>query len=123
EVLPAIRAHLVKRGFDGVEVRPVDGNGYPPTTTPADAPLVKTALGVYGRLGIQPIVWPRGGGSWPGHLFTGEPLKLPAMHFGLGYGQGPHAPDELYVIESSNPKIHGFDGAVRSFVDLLYALA
>ncbi len=33
------------------------------------------------------------------------------------------APDEYYVIESSNPKIVGFDGAVMSFVEYLYELA
>ena len=27
------------------------------------------------------------------------------------------------VIESSNPKVQGYDGAVMSFVDYLYALA
>jgi hypothetical protein len=27
------------------------------------------------------------------------------------------------VIESSNPKVRGWDGAVRSFVDYLYELA
>jgi hypothetical protein len=33
------------------------------------------------------------------------------------------APDEYYVIESANPKIQGFDGAVMSFVEYLYKLA
>src|SRR5436309_3278438 len=56
-------------------------------------------------------------------LFTPEPLKLPAGHFGLGHGSGAHAPDEYFVIESSNPKVMGWDGAVRSFVDYLYELA
>ena len=31
--------------------------------------------------------------------------------------------DEYFVIESSNPKVAGWDGAVRSFVDYLYELA
>jgi acetylornithine deacetylase/succinyl-diaminopimelate desuccinylase-like protein len=123
DVLPAIRAHLQKRGFDGVEVRPLDGAGYGPTTTPVDAAIVQRALAVYRKAGNDPIVWPRSGGSWPGYLFTGEPLRLPALHFGLGYGEGAHAPNELYVIESSNPKIQGYDGAVKSFVDFLYAFA
>lgn len=30
---------------------------------------------------------------------------------------GPHAPDEYYVIESANPNVHGFDGAVMSFME------
>jgi hypothetical protein len=62
-------------------------------------------------------------GSWPGYVFTGEPLNLPAGHFGLGHGNGAHAPDEYLIIESSNPKVRGFDGAVRSQVEDLYELA
>ena len=36
---------------------------------------------------------------------------------------GAHAPDEYYLIESTNPKVQGLDGAVASFVEYLYALA
>ena len=68
-------------------------------------------------------LWPRSAGSWPGYVFTGEPLHLPAGHFGLGHGSGAHAPDEYFVIESANPKVQGMDGAVRSFVDYLYEIA
>jgi acetylornithine deacetylase/succinyl-diaminopimelate desuccinylase-like protein len=50
-------------------------------------------------------------------------LKLPAGHFGLGHGSGAHAPDEYYVIESTNPKVQGMDGAVLSFAQYLYELA
>ena len=56
-------------------------------------------------------------------MFTGEPLKLPAAHFGLGHGSGAHAPDEYFVIEAANPKVRGWDGAVGSYVDYLYELA
>ena len=34
-----------------------------------------------------------------------------------------HAPDEYHVIEPSNPKIRGMDGATRSFVEYLFGLA
>jgi hypothetical protein len=80
-------------------------------------------MAVYKRGGLDPILWPRNAGSYPGYVFTAEPLKLPAAHFGLGHGSGAHAPDEYYVIESSNAKVQGWDGAVRSFVDYLYELA
>jgi hypothetical protein len=57
-------------------------------------------------------------------IFAGEPLKLgSAANSGLGHGNGAHAPDEYYVIESANPKIQGFDGATMSFVEYLYELA
>ena len=59
----------------------------------------------------------------PAYVFTGEPLNLAAGHFGLGHGSGAHAPDEYYVIESTNPNVQGFDGAVMSFVEYLYELA
>jgi acetylornithine deacetylase/succinyl-diaminopimelate desuccinylase-like protein len=117
----ALKAHLAKRGFGDVEVNP--SGGYDPTGTSADASLIRAELSVYRRSGLDPILWPRNAGSYPGYVFTGEPLKLPAAHFGLGHGSGAHAPDEYLVIESSNPKVMGWDGAVRSFVDYLYELA
>ena len=84
---------------------------------------MRAAAQVYRRSGIDPIFWPRRGGSWPGYVFTGEPLKLPAGHFGLGHGMRAHAPDEYYLIESHESEDGGIDGAVRSYVDYLYALA
>jgi hypothetical protein len=78
---------------------------------------------VYRKNGIETILWPRLGGSWPGYIFTSAPLKLPAGHFGTGHGSGAHAPDEYYLIESSNPKIQGMDGATLSHVQFLYELA
>ena len=78
---------------------------------------------MYRRLGVDPVIMPRIAGSWPGYVFTGEPLRLPAGHFGMGHGSGAHAPNEYYVIESSNPKVMGMDGAVKSHVEFLYQLA
>jgi len=121
DALAALKAHLAKRGFGDLEVRMT--GGYDPTSTPADAALIRAQLAVYRRGGSEPVLWPRTAGSWPGYVFTGEPLRLAAGHFGLGYGTGAHAPDEFYVIESKDARIQGFDGAVRSFVDYLYELA
>jgi acetylornithine deacetylase/succinyl-diaminopimelate desuccinylase-like protein len=121
ESLAAVKAHLAKRGFGDIEVNM--SGGYDPTSTPANAALIRAATNVYRRSGVDPIVMPRLAGSWPGYVFTGEPLRLPAGHFGLGHGDGAHAPDEYYVIESSNPKVQGLDGAVQSYVEYLYELA
>jgi acetylornithine deacetylase/succinyl-diaminopimelate desuccinylase-like protein len=117
----ALKAHLAKRGFGDIEVNP--SGGYDPTSTEAESAIIKATMNVYRRSGLDPILWPRNAGSYPGYVFTGEPLKLPAAHVGLGHGSGAHAPDEYYVIEPSNPKVMGWDGAVRSFVDYLYELA
>jgi acetylornithine deacetylase/succinyl-diaminopimelate desuccinylase-like protein len=121
DCLKKLRAHLDKRGFQDIEVNM--SGGYGPNTTSPDAPLIRAEVATYERYGIQPLLWPRLGGSWPGYVFTEAPLKLAAGHFGLGHGSGAHAPDEYYVIESSNPKIQGFDGAARSFVEYLGELA
>jgi len=121
EAAAALKAHLAKRGFGDIEVN-VTG-GYDPTSTPIDSMISRAEKAVYNRAGIEPIELPRLAGSWPGYVFTGEPLKMPASHFGLGHGSGAHAPDEYYLIESSNPKVRGMDGAVLSHVEYLYELA
>src|SRR5213083_2351444 len=121
EALAALKAHLAKRGFGDIEVNMT--GGYDPTSTPRDAVLIKVQEAVYRRSQIDPIVLPRNAGSWPGYVFTGDPLRLPAGHFGLGHGSGAHAPDEYYVIESKNPKVQGMTGAVRSYVEYLYEVA
>jgi acetylornithine deacetylase/succinyl-diaminopimelate desuccinylase-like protein len=117
----ALKAHLAKRGFGDIEVNP--SGGYDPTSTSADAPLIRAQMAVYKRSGLDPILWPRNAGSFPGYVFTGAPLRLAAGHFGLGHGSGAHAPDEYFVIESGNPKVAGWDAAVASFANHLDELA
>jgi acetylornithine deacetylase/succinyl-diaminopimelate desuccinylase-like protein len=119
--LAALKAHLAKRGFGDIEVNM--SGGYDPTTTDANSSLIRAQAAVYRKAGLDPILWPRLAGSWPGYIFTGDPLRLPAGHFGLGHGSGAHAPNEYYVIESANPKIQGIAGAIRAQVDYLYELA
>lgn len=121
EALASLKAHLVKQGFSDIEVNMT--GGYDPNSTSADSGIIKTELKVYRNAGIDPIMLPRSPGSWPGYVFTGDPLRLPAGHFGLGHGEGAHAPNEYYLIESANPKVQGIDGAVRSYVEFLYAMA
>jgi acetylornithine deacetylase/succinyl-diaminopimelate desuccinylase-like protein len=120
DTLAKLKAHLAKHGFSDIEVNM--SGGYNPTQTDADSKLIKTQLATYRKLGLDPQLWPRSAGSWPGYVFTDAPLSLAAGHFGLGHGTGAHAPDEYYLIESTNPKIQGLDGVVASFVEYLYAL-
>jgi acetylornithine deacetylase/succinyl-diaminopimelate desuccinylase-like protein len=116
-----LKAHLASRGFGDLEVKMT--GGYDPNSTSPESRLIRAELKVYERAGIQAILWPRLAGSWPGYVFTNPPLKLPAGHFGLGHGQGAHAPDEYFLVESSDPKLHGLDDMVRSYVDYLFELA
>jgi acetylornithine deacetylase/succinyl-diaminopimelate desuccinylase-like protein len=121
EALEALKKHLAKRGFGDIEVKMT--GGYDPTTTSPDSAIIRSIQAVYRKNGIDAILWPRLAGSWPGYVFTGAPLKLAAGHFGTGHGSGAHAPDEYYVIESTNPKVHGMDQAALMHVQMLHELA
>jgi hypothetical protein len=115
DTLAKLKGHLASHGFGDIEVNM--SGGYNPTQTDPDSKLIKAQLATYLELGLDPQLWPRSAGSWPGYIFTESPLSLPAGHFGLGHGTGAHAPDEYYLIESTNPKVKGLDGAVASFVE------
>jgi acetylornithine deacetylase/succinyl-diaminopimelate desuccinylase-like protein len=119
--LELLKQHLAKHGFGDIEVNM--SGGYDPTETPADSTLIRAMTASYRKAGIDPLLWPRLAGSWPGVTFTGAPLHLPAGQFGLGHGDGAHAPDEYFIIESANPKVAGMDGAVQSYVELMRACA
>ncbi len=121
DAFAALKAHLAKHGFGDIEVNM--SGGYDPTTSSPDSPLIKAQVATYKARGIDALLWPWNAGSYPGYIFTNPPVSLAAGHFGLGFGTGAHAPDEYYVIESTNPKVQGYDGAVMSFVEYLYELA
>lgn len=121
DAVAALKAHLAKRGYGDIEVN-VTG-GYDATSTAADARLIQAQLATYRQAGLDPLLWPRIAGSYPGFVFTQAPVSLPSGHFGLGHGGGAHAPDEYFLIESTNPALRGYDGAVLSYVDYLYELA
>jgi acetylornithine deacetylase/succinyl-diaminopimelate desuccinylase-like protein len=116
-----LRAHLDKKGFPDVEVN-ISG-GYDPTETAEDSKVIRAQLATFKKAGIPASLYPRSPGSWPGAVFTGPPLKLPAGQFGLGYGQGAHAPDEFFLVESSNPKLAGLNDATMGYADFLYQMA
>ena len=119
--LQLLKDYLAKKGFGDIEVNM--SGGYDPNQTSPDTKLIQAQMSTYKKLGQDPLLWPRSAGSWPGYIFTNPPLSLPAGHFGLGHGTGAHAPNEYYLIDSTNPKVAGIDGAVSSFVEYLYALA
>ncbi len=116
-----LKAHLAKRGYGDIEVK-VTG-GYDPTQTDENSSLIKASSSVYAAEGMPVSLSPRLAGSWPGYIFTSPPVSLPAGHFGTGHGSRAHAPDEYYVIESSNPAVHGMAEATLAYVKHLYALA
>lgn len=120
DAVAALKAHLNNHGYGDIEVK-VSG-GYDATSTSADSRLMQAQVKVLKAAGLKPTLWPRNAGSYPGFIFTNPPLNLASGHFGLGHGSGAHAPDEYMLIESSNPAVRGYDGAVMSFIDYLYEL-
>jgi acetylornithine deacetylase/succinyl-diaminopimelate desuccinylase-like protein len=121
EAVAKLRAHLDKRGFTDVETN-VSG-GYDPTETAEDSRIIRAELATYRRAGVKATLNPRLAGSWPGAMFTAPPLSLPAGHFGLGHGSGAHAPNEYYVVDSTNPKVAGITDATLGYVDMFYQVA
>jgi len=121
EAATKLKAHLAKHGYADIEVK-VTG-GYDPTQTDENSSLIKASVSVYRHEGMPVSLSPRLAGSWPGYIFTGPPVSLPAGHFGTGHGSRAHAPDEYYVIESNNPAVQGMAEATLSYVMHLYALA
>jgi acetylornithine deacetylase/succinyl-diaminopimelate desuccinylase-like protein len=121
EAVRKLRAHLDKRGFKDVEVN-VTG-GYDPTETAEDSKIIRAQLATYKRAGVKATLNPRLAGSWPGAVFTAPPLSLPAGHFGLGHGSGAHAPNEYYVVESTNPKVADLTEATLGYVDMFHQIA
>jgi len=121
EAVGKLKAHLAKRGFGDIEV--IVSGGYGPTESPEDSVIVRAAEATLEKAGIEHNLFPRRAGSWPGVVFTGPPLRMAAGHFGVGRGGGAHAPDEWLLIESSDPKVAGYEQQAVAFVDYLYEVA
>lgn len=121
EAVTKLKAHLAKRGFSDIQVN-VSG-GYSPTETDETSPLIKAEQATLKEAGIEQTLSARSAGSWPGVVFTGDPLRLPAGQFGSGRGGGAHAPNEWFLIDSSNPKVAGFAEQAKLYADLLYQVA
>ncbi|MGQ0559537.1 MAG: M20/M25/M40 family metallo-hydrolase [Sphingosinicella sp.] len=121
DCLPKLRAHLAARGFGDIEVNM--SGGYDPNETVEDARVIRAQQAVLTRAGVTWSLFPRSAGSWPGFVFTGDPLRKPAGQFGLGHGGGAHAPDEFFIIESRDARVAGLREATMGYVDFLYEMA
>ena len=121
EAVHKLKAHLEKRGYGDIEV--IVSGGYSPTQSPEDSVIVRAAEKTLAQAGIEYSLFPRRAGSWPGVVFTGPPLNLPAGHFGVGRGGGAHAPDEWLLIDSDNPRVAGYEQQAVAYADYLYAVA
>ena len=118
----SIRSEIEKRHDESIH-RFQDWVRNPSIAAEDRAAPIQAQIDVLNRAGIEPAIMPRIAGSYPGYVFTGEPLRLAAGHFGLGHGSGAHAPNEYFVIEPSNPNVADWDTAVASYAAYLFALA
>ncbi|WP_155923861.1 MULTISPECIES: M20/M25/M40 family metallo-hydrolase [unclassified Mesorhizobium] len=121
ELLSKLNTHLRTHGFGDIEVN-VTG-GYDPTEIDEDTAIIRAQRAVLTRVGVEHTLVPRAPGSWPGVIFTARPLNVPACGFGLGRGGNLHAPDEFIIVESTDPKVAGFDEATIGFIEYLYQIA
>jgi acetylornithine deacetylase/succinyl-diaminopimelate desuccinylase-like protein len=121
EAVGKLKALLARRGFGDIEV--IVSGGYSPTESPEDSVVVQAAAATLRKAGVEHSLFPRRAGSWPGVVFTGPPLNMAAGHFGVGRGGGAHAPDEWLLIESSDPKVAGYEQQAVMFADYLYEVA
>jgi len=121
EAMKKLRAHLDKHGFADVEMN-VSG-GYDPTETDENSRLIRAEVATYKTLGVRPNLNVRLAGSWPGGTFTQPPVSVPVGRFGLGTGGNAHAPDEYFLIDSTNPRVAGLVDATMGYVEFLYTFA
>jgi len=94
--LPAIRHHLDKRGFEGIDVRASrQTSPWGATRLDPDHPwVVWAAESIERTLGTRPVRLPNLGGSLPNDAFAGV-LGLPTVYVPHSYpGCSQHAPDE-----------------------------
>ena len=67
------------------------------------------------------LIWVAG--SAPFYQFT-ERLGIPMVPYGIGFGTGAHAPNEVMLITPKDGvPVAGLAEIEKSYVDFLYALA
>ena len=119
--LTNIRFFLDANGYQDIEIRKL--SGYPAAQTSIEAPLVRAAIGVSRKYGQIPAVNPRIPGSAPFYQFT-ERLQLPMIPWGMGFGNGAHAPNEIMLIEPAEGSgAAGLAEIEKAYADFFYALS
>ena len=102
DILPALRRHLDKHGFENVEVTPADRVFFKATRLDPDAPWVTfVAKSLTETTGKAPHILPNLAGSLPNDTFS-EVLGLPTVWVPHSYrGCSQHAPNEHVLKDSS----------------------
>jgi len=117
EVLPKIRRHLDKHGFQEVRIVELE-EGYGWAKTSVKEPAAQALIKAYREFGYEPEVWPHIAGSAPFCMFNREPLNLPFVTGGIGHGGRAHAPNEYIVVQEGGPT-GGLPTLEKSYVAIL----
>ena len=100
DILPALRRHLDREGFDKVKIVAHSRNSFPATRLDPDHPMVRFATAsIEKSVGTAPDILPNLGGSLPNDCFA-EVLGLPTIWVPHSYaGCSQHAPNE-HILKS-----------------------
>ena len=95
DIVPALRRHLERAGFDMVSVTPAREGFFPATRLDPQHPWVRwTEQSIARTAGVKPAILPNLGGSLPNDVFS-ETLGLPTVWVPHSYaGCSQHAPNE-----------------------------
>ncbi|TMK26946.1 MAG: M20/M25/M40 family metallo-hydrolase [Actinobacteria bacterium] len=114
KVTTLLRAHLDRRGFEDVEIRP--GHGEPPSRWPTDSVTAKAAVDACrDTYGTEPVVYPLLAGSGPMAQVC-DALAIPAAGFGSGNAASAnHAPNENIALADYIDHIRAFGRFLHTF--------
>jgi acetylornithine deacetylase/succinyl-diaminopimelate desuccinylase-like protein len=96
EVIEKFRKHLIKHGYDDIEV--TVRNNYTWSKTDIREEIVQKFIGAYKDHTRNPEIWPMATWAAPYFVFS-RILRLPVVSGGLGHGSKQHNPDEYMTVE------------------------
>ncbi|MBI3950995.1 MAG: M20/M25/M40 family metallo-hydrolase [Acidobacteria bacterium] len=121
KIVPLVRAHLDKHGFQDIIVRQLAGFDY--FKSPLRDSSVQTLLKTYRDYNHDPLLFPIRPSSGPyGRYLAKPPLNLPFLYGGLGHAGHYHAPNEYVIIEGSG-RIASLPEVEKFYVDFIYNFA
>lgn len=118
-ILPALRRHLDRNGFEQVQITAHEHNSFSATRLDPDHPLVRfTAESIERTTGQKPHLLPNLGGSLPNDCFA-EVLALPTIWIPHSYGGcSQHAPNEHILKPLSRQALETMSGLFADIAEM-----
>jgi len=76
-------------------------------------------LATYRRLGLDPQLWPRSAGSWPGCIFTEAPVSLPAGQLRTRTWRGRACTGRVLFDRVRQSEVQGWTGPSPRLLNIL----